>query len=216
MNFIKIPGKDFEMADAPVTQAEWQEVMGNNPSRFKGENNPVEMVSWNECQDFIKKLKFIKKFDTANYEYRFPTEDEWEFCAKPCDNQKLDLIAWYWENSRETTHPIKQKQPNEFGLYDMLGNVWEWTASLHELTGSNRVVRGGGWGISAQGCRSGLRYDGDPGSRSSNVGFRLVRTLRSSLLPYDTESSEAKKRAEALKQIRVIRAKLTKLERLLK
>jgi formylglycine-generating enzyme required for sulfatase activity len=120
--------EDFEMMDAPVTQSEWQEVMWDNPSYFKDNpNNPVEQVSWNDCQKFIKKLN--EKND--GYVYRLPTEAEWEYCSKSCDKIPLNDQAWYYENSNNKTHPVKQKQPNKLGLYDMLGNVWEWVQDFY-------------------------------------------------------------------------------------
>ena len=114
---------DFEIMDAPVTQSEYKEIIGENPSYFKDQpDNPVEQVSWNDCQEFIKKLN--EKND--GYIYRLPTEAEWEYCAKSCDEQKLDDIAWYYKNSDNRTHPARKKKPNELGLYDMIGNVYEW------------------------------------------------------------------------------------------
>ncbi len=115
--------EDFEIMDAPVTQMEWKEIMGNDPSYFKDKpNNPVETVSWNDCQEFIKKMNDKKD----GYTYRLPTEAEWEFCAKSCEDVPIDEQAWYYKNSDSLTHPVKQKSPNKLGLYDMLGNVWEW------------------------------------------------------------------------------------------
>lgn len=122
MEFVKIPGKDYEMQDAPVTQKEWTKVMGNNPSYFKGKNNPVETVSWNDCQEFIKKLNESQK----EYMYSLPTEEQWEYCAKSCDEIDVLKQAWCWENSKSKTNPVKKKKPNKLGLYDMLGNCWEW------------------------------------------------------------------------------------------
>lgn len=168
MNFIKIPGKDFEMMDAPVTQKEWSEVMGNDPSCFKGANNPVEQVSWHDCQEFIKKLNEEKD----GFIYDLPTEEEWEYCAKSCDKQKIKDIAWCCENSDNKTHPVKQKKPNSLGLYDMLGNVWEWTSTKE---GSGRVLRGGGWYDFARVLRSGCRGSISPGIRYGDFGFRLLR-----------------------------------------
>lgn len=135
MKFIKIPDQDYEMAETQCTQSEWEKVMGNNPSYFKGENNPVERVSYDDVQAFIKKLN--EKND--GYTYRLPTEEEWEFCCRAgsdkdyCfgdDVEKLKDYAWYCENSDNKTHPVKEKKPNLFGLFDMHGNVWEWTSSL--------------------------------------------------------------------------------------
>lgn len=123
MNFVKIEGKDFEMSDTHITQSEWTEVMGTKPFYFKDKpNHPAESVSWNDVQEFIKNMN--EKND--GYTYRLPTEAEWEYCAKPCDEQNILDISWCWENSKESTQPVKTKLPNKYGLYDMLGNVWSW------------------------------------------------------------------------------------------
>jgi formylglycine-generating enzyme required for sulfatase activity len=170
MTFIKIPNKSYEMADSPVTQKEWVELMDSNPSHFAGEdNNPVESVSWNMCQEFIKKLNDKKD----GYIYALPTEAQWEFCAKSCADQPIMDIAWCWENSEKTTHRVKEKLPNALGLYDMLGNVWEWCDDL--VDGSDRGVRGGGWGNGAQNLRPAGRSFYSPGYRGFAFGFRLIR-----------------------------------------
>jgi formylglycine-generating enzyme required for sulfatase activity len=122
------------MNQSPVTQAYWQSSLGdtNNPSKFKGDDLPVENVSWNNCQEFVKKLN-----ETLGYRFRLPTEAEWEFASKGGNLSKgyefsgsndLDAVAWTLSQTRpkETTHPVKTKLPNELGLYDMTGNVWEW------------------------------------------------------------------------------------------
>ena len=205
MKFVKIPNKDFEMQDVPVTQKEWISIMGGtNPSNFEGPNKPVEMVSWDDCQEFIKKLNAKDK----KYVYRLPTEQEWEYCAKPCDEQDIKEIAWCYENSKRSTHDIRTKIKNKYGLYDMLGNVWEWTDSLD---GSSRVLRGGSWYNDARNLRSADRgYDG-PGYRNGNVGFRLVRTAVS-LGPITLDPS-FDRTAQALA---IAREALLKIEELLK
>lgn len=211
MNFVKISGKDFEMADAPVTKAEWFEVMGTEPSYFKkGANAPVESVSWNNCQEFIVKMNN----QNDGYTYRLPTEEEWEFCAKSCDEQPIYEISWTWENSDEKTHPVKQKKPNTFGLYDMLGNVWEWCEDLYDPSwaGSNRVVRGGSWGSYARSSRSASRNDAEPDGRGYVIGFRLVRTPRNSL-PFNPIALNDSKLEQALA---IAREALRKIEELLK
>ena len=174
MKFIKIqyPDGEFEMMDAPVTQIEWQKVMGDNPSYFKGKNNPVEMVSFEDVQNYIKKLNSMHK----KYVHRLPTEQEWEFAAKSCDRQDINAISWNYENSQLKTHPVKKKLPNKLRFYDMLGNVWEWTSSLYFNDGPYRAFRGGSWGNVPQYLRSACRADAGPGDRSVYVGFRLVRT----------------------------------------
>lgn len=128
--------ESFEMGQFPVTQSQWEAVMGNNPSYFKGENNPVECVSWNDAQEFIKKLND----EDTEYTYRLPTEAEWEYCARGgtttayhfSDSPKdLGDYAWFYDNSGGTTHPVGEKKPNQYGLYDMLGNVWEWCQDVY-------------------------------------------------------------------------------------
>lgn len=156
--------------DALVTQNEWKEIMDYNLSEFKNHpNNPVENVSYYDIQKFLKKLNE----DNKDYFYNLPTEEEWEYCSKSCDEQDINEISWNLENSNKISHPVKLKKPNKFGLYDMLGNVWEWTDSLQ---GSDRVIRGGGWGSNARFLRSGYRNYYSPGFRYYDVGFRLVRT----------------------------------------
>lgn len=187
--FIQIPNSKSYMADAPVTQALWHKIMGNNPSYFNGDDNPVETVSWSNCQEFIKKLNERQ----SKYIYRLPSEKEWELCAKSCDQQNINDIAWYWENSDQTTHPVKQKLPNELGFYDMLGNCWEWCEDKWNDSGSSRVVRGGSWNNAPQNLRSGFRNYWWPEDRSSNVGFRLCRVrtcipLHSNPLTLDSEA----------------------------
>lgn len=169
MKFVKID--NFEMQTTPITQSQWQEIMGNNPSYFKYHpDNPVEQVSFNDIMEFLSRLN--DKND--GYVYRLPTEQEWELASKPCDEQNIMDIAWCcYENSENTTRPVATKKPNSYGLYDMFGNVWEWTSSQE---GSYRVMRGGSWGSDAQGLRSGFRYLFGPGLRGNVIGFRLLRT----------------------------------------
>ena len=182
---------DYYIGETQVTQALWKAVMGENPSFFEGENSPVEVVSWNDCQEFIKKL--IAK---TGQTFRLPTEAEWEYAARGgnkrlgyqyAGSDSIDDVAWYGDNSGNKTHPVKQKKANELGLYDMSGNVWEWCQDRYGKYGSGketdptgpskgsfRVVRGGGWNYDAQGCRVAYRNDGAPGNRNINIGFRLA------------------------------------------
>lgn len=176
MSYITLSGTNVQMSQTPVTQKLYQKVMGKNPSYFKGDDLPVEQVSWNDCQDFIKKLNERQ----TKHIYRLPAEKEWDLGAKSCDKQDIKSIAWCWENSESKTHPVKLKLPNELGFYDMLGNVWEWCEDIE--AGSLRVVRGGSWCNDAQYLRGGYRNGWGPGNRYDNVGFRLVRTRRSPLL----------------------------------
>ena len=174
-----------------VTQALWQAVMGSNPSGFKGDNLPVEEVSWNECQDFISKLNAM-----TGKRFRLPTEAEWEYAARGgkksrgyqySGNNTLGDIAWYSGNSSSRTHAVGTKQPNELGIYDMAGNVWEWCQDwkgsysssplvnpIGAVSGSLRVYRGGSWSSSARGCRTSCRNCFTPNGRDNNLGLRLV------------------------------------------
>jgi len=214
--------KGFYMQTTEVTQGQWKAVMGSNPSYFKecGDDCPVENVSWNDVQIFIRKLN---EMEGENL-YRLPTEAEWEYAARAgtetaiytgnieilgrCNAPDLDPIAWYsgnsgvdydggWDSSvwsdkqydhkRAGTHPVGKKNSNAFGLYDMLGNVWEWCQDWYgeypagsvtnpegSSTGSYRVSRGGGWYYYAVNCRSAYRHWYSPGDRFNSLGFRLV------------------------------------------
>ena len=183
---------DYYIGKTEVTQALWKAVMGNNPSTFKGDNLPVESVSWNDCQKFISKLNSMTGLD-----FRLPTEAEWEFAARGGNrsnhyqysgSDNLDDVAWYGSNSGGETHAVATKNPNELGLYDMSGNVREWCSDWYggyssssqsnpkgpSSSGSYRVNRGGSWGNDAGGCRSSYRIDNTPVNSVSNLGLRLV------------------------------------------
>jgi formylglycine-generating enzyme required for sulfatase activity len=186
--------KPFYLGVYEVTQQQWKDVMGNNPSKFKGRDNPVETVSWEDAQDFIRHLNQKE----GHSRYRLPTEAEWEYAARAGststyffgDNKsQLGDYAWYEDNSGREAHPVGQKRPNAWGLYDMIGNVWEWNqdwlgdtyyanSPSSDPTGPSssayRVVRGCGWNIGAGICRSALRSGGGPASRSEYCGFRLA------------------------------------------
>ena len=193
--------RGFWLGKYEVTQRQWAAVMGSNPSHFKncGGDCPVEEVSWNDVQEFIRKLNGR----SGGRRYRLPTEAEWEYAAragtrtdtyagditKPRGSDPvLNRIAWYGENSRGRTHPVGRKSPNAYGLHDMLGNVWEWVGDWHgdyrggtvtdpvgPKSGSIRVLRGGSWGGGAGYCRSAVRGRGSPGGRIFYLGFRLLR-----------------------------------------
>ena len=174
-----------------VTQALWRVVMDSNPSNFKGDNLPVECVSWNDCQTFIDRLN-----NYTGRNFRLPTEAEWEFAArggnysrhyKYSGSNYISDVAWYGDNSGDRTHPVGTKQANELGLYDMSGNVWEWcsdwygsyssysqTDPIGPNNGSNRMDRGGCWGNFAKRCRPAYRSYGTPGYRDHGRGLRLV------------------------------------------
>ena len=184
---------DYYIGKYEVTQALWKAVMGNNPSNFKGDNLPVEKVSWDDCQEFISKLNRI-----TGKTLRLPTEAEWEYAARGGNNSRgyqysgsnnLSDVAWFRGNSGGKPHAVGTKQPNELGIYDMSGNVDEWcqdwywygaysSSSQVNPTGANsgsyRVCRGGSWGCIARICRSSYRYCGTPVSRYTFLGLRLV------------------------------------------
>lgn len=181
----------YYIGETEVTQALWQAVMGENPSEFKGINRPVEQVSWDDCKTFISKLNSI-----TGKNFRLPTEAEWEYAARGGNKSKgykysgsnsLGNVAWYDNNSGSETHPAKTKSPNELGLFDMSGNVWEWcqdwkghydsssqTNPIGPSSGSNRVCRGGSWFSEARGCRVSCRYYYAEDYRSNYLGLRLV------------------------------------------
>ena len=182
---------DYYIGKYEVTQAQWRAVMGNNPSKFTGDNNPVEQVSWNDVQEFITKLNA-----QTGKRFRLPTEAEWEYAARGGNQSKgykysggnsISEVAWYDNNSGSKTHPVGQKTPNELGIYDMSGNVWEWcqdwygsyssssqTNPTGPSSGSYRVLRGGCWYTFAGICRvSNLTYY-NPDYRSDYFGFRLA------------------------------------------
>ena len=190
----------FYMGKYEVTQKQWVEIMGSNPSNFKGDNRPVETVSWNDIQTFISKLNEKE----GGTKYRLPTEAEWEYCAQAgtakngegpkwhFGNIESSLVnyAWYSSNSGGQTKDVGQKKPNKYGLYDVHGNVWEWvqdwydsnyyssspkTDSKGPSSGSYRVSRGGSWDDDAEYTRSANRGSIIPEGRFSNLGFRLVR-----------------------------------------
>jgi formylglycine-generating enzyme required for sulfatase activity len=182
---------NYYIGETEVTQALWQAVMGSNPSYFKGDNLPVENVSWNDCQEFIRKLN-----QKTGKNFRLPTEAEWEYAArggkksrgyKYSGGNTLGSVAWYGDNSGNKTHTVKTKSPNELGLYDMSGNVWEWCQDWYgnynsgsqtnpqgPSSGSSRALRGGGWDNIAWSCRVSSRYINYPGIRFYYYGFRLA------------------------------------------
>ena len=182
---------DYYMGKYEVTQALWEAVMGSNPSYFKGDNLPVEKVSWNDCQEFISKLNGL-----TGRKFRLPTEAEWEYAARGGKKRRgyqysgssnITDVAWYDGNSGSKPHPVGTKQANELGIYDMSGNVYEWCLDWYGSyssssqtnptgadSGSFRVFRGGGWGIYARGCRLSYRYIFTPDDRRSYLGLRLA------------------------------------------
>ena len=182
---------DFYIGKYEVTQAQWKAVMGTNPSNWKGDNLPVENVSWNDIQEFITKLNA-----QTGKKYRLPTEAEWEYAARGGNQSKgykysgsnsISNIAWYDANSNKMTHIVGQKSPNELGIYDMSGNVWEWcqdwfgnysssfqTNPIGPSSSSYRVLRGGSWSYVARTCRVSIRGYSKPADRYNRHGFRLA------------------------------------------
>ena len=181
--------QDFEMGRTEITQAQWRAVMGGNPAKFSGDQQPVEMVSWNEAQEFIRRL------NAAGGNWRLPTEAEWEYACRSGGKDEtyaglhgpdeLSTIAWF--NKAEAgnmTHPVGTKKPNGLGLFDMSGNVWEWTQT-HFVTpyGGDKpepkyVIRGGSWDGKANYVRCAIRNRYEPERRDPRIGLRLVRDVR--------------------------------------
>lgn len=180
---------DFYLSKFEVTQREWKTVMGESPSKFSscGANCPVEHVSWEDVQKYFKKIGA-----------RLPTEAEWEYAARGAEQSyrwagtnveaSLEDYAWHDANSDKSTHPVGQKQPNEFGLYDMSGNVWEWVSDWYgsystrdenfptgSRMGTHRVMRGGSWDENSMGIRATKRNRALPERRDDTIGFRCAR-----------------------------------------
>ena len=184
--------KPFYMGKFPVTQEQYHEVTGTNPSSFNGINYPVDSVSWDEAQGFCKRVT-----EQTKQQVRLPTEAEWEYSCRAgtttayysgYSDADLGRVAWYWDNSNQPTHSVGQKEPNAFGLYDIHGNVWQWCADLYgedyyrkseaenpqgPVQGTYRVMRGASWANSVIQCRSAQRGLGGPIGRAV-IGFRVV------------------------------------------
>jgi formylglycine-generating enzyme required for sulfatase activity len=185
--------KSFYISKYEVTQAQWQAVMGNNPSAINCDNCPVETISWNDAQEYCQKLSSL-----TGKAYRLPTEAEWEYAA--CGGSKsrrftfsgssnIESTGWYNENSGGRIHPVGQKSPNELGLYDMTGNIGEWCSDWYDRsyyasspanapegpsTGTYRVIRGGSWDDKPGYCKITNRDFNEPNDRLGNIGFRPV------------------------------------------
>ena len=181
----------FSIGETEVTQELWQAVMGSNPSSFKGSRRPVELVSWKDCQTFIRELNNL-----TGRNFRLPTEAEWEYAArggqksnhtKYAGSSAIDDVAWYDGKNGRQTHDVATKRANELGLYDMSGNVWEWCQDWHgsyssgsqtnpkgASSGSRRVCRGGSWWSAARGCRVSYRDNNTPSYRYHDLGLRLA------------------------------------------
>ena len=182
---------DYYIGKCEVTQELWEAVMGSNPSNFKGAQNPVESVSWNDCQEFVSRLNSL-----TGMTFRLPTEAEWEYAArggnksshyKYSGSGNIDDVAWYYYNSGSSTHAVGTKTANELGIYDMSGNVWEWCSDWYGgysagaqtnpqglSSGSSRVLRGGSWFNRARICRVSFRSRNAPDDSYDSSGLRLV------------------------------------------
>jgi len=200
--------KPFYMGATEVTQAQYQAIMGTNPSNFKGATNPVDSVSWNDAADFCKKLS-----EKTRQAVRLPTEAEWEYACRAGSKtgfsfgdaeEALGDYAWYRANSGDTTHPVGQKKPNAWGLYDMHGNLYEWCANWYgdypkgaltdpqdPASGKERVLRGGSWSHGPDNCRAAYRYRITPDFRYINFGFRVVVSVSA---PPDTPATTSLRR----------------------
>ena len=195
--------KSFHLGRTEVTQGQWEAVMGTTPWKGKpffkeGDDYPATYVSWEDAVEFCRKLS-----ETEGVEYRLPMDAEWEYACRAGtttaysfgdDESQLDEYAWIKENTYNVggeayAHTVGQKKPNPWGLYDMHGNVWEWcqdwsgeypsgdvTDPAGPDSGSDRVIRGSGWGLNAWHCRSAIRYRGSPSNRGDSLGFRVLRS----------------------------------------
>lgn len=191
--------KPFYLGETEVTQKQWESIMGSNPSKFQSLYKPVEKVSWNDTQEFIKRLNTQE----GSQNFRLPTEAEWEYAARAGStgvyfygDKPDDLAEYAWfgnEGYGGSSHEVAKKAPNQWGLYDMNGNVWEWVQDWYDPkyyqyspandpkgpdSGQYRVYRGGSWVSKAVNLRSAVRYSGLPVSRTSDIGFRLLREIQ--------------------------------------
>ena len=185
--------KGFWIGETEVTQALWREVLGANPAHHKGDDLPVEQVTWNDCQRFLRKLNTRPEVRDAKLAFSLPTEAQWEYACRSgtagpfAGEGFLDDMGWCNSNSGGSSHPVARQAPNEWGIYDMHGNVWEWCSDWfgdYPKTGQSdptgpssgvlRVARGGSWIHPARSCRAAFREWYAPGDRDASLGLRLV------------------------------------------
>ncbi len=186
----------FSIGVHEVTQSQYQQAAGSNPSKYKGADNPVETVSWNDAVVFCEKLSALPAEREAGRVYRLPNEAEWEYACRAgtktayCfgdDKSQLGEYAWFVENREGITHAVGMKLANPWGIYDMHGNVWEWCSDLYgpyvreaasnpqgATTGLTRVFRGGCWDYAASHCRAADRHASNSTSSGSRLGFRVA------------------------------------------
>ena len=230
-NYIKnVSLKDYYIGETVVTQELWEALMGTTPSHFKGNNLPVENVSWIDCQEFIKELNLKLKNELSGMNFRLPTDAEWVFAARGgrrtmgyvySGSSDLEEVAWYGQNSGNShlseeevlsrvgieqtnkcqTHPVKTKLPNELGIFDMSGNVWEWCEDFgykHFISPSNiRVQRGGSWDSPATYCRINSCFQDNDYYPGLGYGFRLVLSQKNAANGFVGDSNNVEKRSKA-------------------
>ena len=188
MKMIAIPGQNYQIGETVVTQGQWKRVMGTEPWKgqphvMEGDDYPAVYVSWDDAMEFCKKLS-----DIEGKTYRLPTEEEWEYacCGETNtsyhfgeDATELGKYAWFRENTQDIdekyAHRVAQKEPNQFGLYDMHGNVWEWCGDSRNKY--SRVLRGGSWNYISDVCSAWFRVYDAPEVRDYDFGFRLASTI---------------------------------------
>jgi len=172
--------KPFQIQKFLVTQKEWSAVMGGNPSKFKGDNLPVENITHGEAVEYAQKLSQLLNLP-QDKAFRLPTEWEWEWSALgggPWEDRVANLDeAWVAENSDKRTHEVGLLKSNGYGLYDVLGNVWEWTSSKYSSAKNYKVIRGGSWYYDTSKVRVAFRLGIPPSYRSNHLGFRLCKTI---------------------------------------
>ena len=187
---IQIPYRNYSLGKTVVTQSQWREVMGTEPWKgrsyvMEGDDYPAVHVSWDDAVEFCEKLS-----EKEGTDYRLPTEAEWKYaCFAGAttkyhfgdDPTELGEYAWFyanaWDVNEEYAHQVAQKLPNQFGLYDMHGNVWEWCSDLYNENQGYRVLRGGSWLNYSDYCSAWFRNYYSPELRYSNIGFRLASTI---------------------------------------